>query len=103
MIIRGGINIYPREIEEILITHPKIMEAAVIGLPDEIWGERVHACVILREGQKGWAEEIQAFCGERLADFKVPASISFHSDFPRTGPTKIQKPLLVELITEGKI
>jgi len=100
MIIRGGVNIYPKEIEDVLMTHPQILEAAVIGLPDSIWGERVHACIVPKEESLP-SEEVIVFCRERLADFKTPASISFHHDFPRTGANKIQKTRLKEMITEG--
>jgi len=102
MIIRGGVNIYPREIEEVLKSHPMILEAAVIGPPDPIWGERVHACLIFKEGQGLTLQEVQAFCKERLADFKIPATISFHKEFPLTGANKVQKPRLLEMVMKGK-
>ena len=70
MIISGGVNIYPREIEEVLYQHPAILEASVIGVPDEYWGESAKAVVVLRAGMSVTADEIIKFCGERLAGFK---------------------------------
>jgi long-chain acyl-CoA synthetase len=86
MIIRGGENIYPREIDEILFTHPAIKSAAVIGIPDELYGEEVAAFVVLKEGAELTEEELIAYCRESLADYKCPKKIYFVEDIPK-GPT----------------
>jgi acyl-CoA synthetase (AMP-forming)/AMP-acid ligase II len=86
MIIRGGENIYPREIDEVLFQHPAIAAAAAVGVPDDLYGEDVAGFVVLREGKTATEEEIVAFCRERLADFKCPKRILFLDDIPK-GPT----------------
>jgi len=91
MIISGGENIYSAEVEAVLITHPKIKEAAVIGIPDPKWGEAVKAFVTLEPEQSTTAEEIIAFCGERLARFKLPKVVEFVSSLPRSATGKILK------------
>jgi long-chain acyl-CoA synthetase len=96
MIIRGGENIYPREIEEVLFTHPDIAEATVIPRPDPIWGEEVMALVVPREGATLSAEEVQEFCKERLADYKIPKEVQIRQDLPKTLTGKVQKKLLRE-------
>jgi long-chain acyl-CoA synthetase len=94
MIISGGENIYPKEIEEVLYTHPSILEAAVIGVPDEKWGEAVKAVVVLKEGKKATEEEIIEFCKENLASYKKPKSVDFVETLPRTPSGKVLKPEL---------
>ena len=91
MIIRGGENIYPREIEEFLFTHPNIQDAKIIGVPDEKFGEEVCAWVQLKEGETLSVEEIRAFCKKNIAYFKVPRYIRLVTDFPMTVTGKIQK------------
>ncbi|MCZ6720519.1 MAG: AMP-binding protein [Proteobacteria bacterium] len=91
MVIRGGENVYPREIEEFLYRHPKIQQAQVIGVPDEKYGEELCAWVQLREGEETSAEEIQAFCKGQIAHFKIPRYIKFVDDFPMTVTGKVQK------------
>jgi long-chain acyl-CoA synthetase len=86
MIIRGGENIYPREIDEVLYQHPKVKDAATIGVKNDLYGEEVRSFVVLREGESATEEEILNFCRERLADFKCPKSIAFLGDIPK-GPT----------------
>jgi long-chain acyl-CoA synthetase len=86
MIIRGGENIYPREIDEVLYQHPKVKDAATIGVKNDLYGEEVRSFVVLREGEPATEEEILDFCRERLADFKCPTSIAFLDDIPK-GPT----------------
>jgi long-chain acyl-CoA synthetase len=86
MIIRGGYNVYPREIEEVLYEHPAILEAAVVGVPDESMGEEVGAAVVLKEGQEADAKDIQAFVKERVAAYKYPRRIWFLDALPK-GPT----------------
>lgn len=91
MIIRGGENIYPREIEEFLFTHPKIQDAKVIGVPDEKYGEEVCAWVQLKEGETLTEEEIRDFCKANIAYFKVPRTIRLVDEFPMTVTGKVQK------------
>jgi len=88
MIIAGGFNIYPREVEEVLFECPKIQEAAVIGVPDEYRGETVKAFVVLKVGVAATAEEIIAFCRERMAGYKVPRLIVFRDSLPKSGVGK---------------
>lgn len=91
MIIRGGENIYPREIEEFLYTHPKVSDVQVIGLPDTKYGEEVMAWVKLKEGEAADADELKAFCDGKIAHFKVPRYFKFTNDFPMTVTGKIRK------------
>ncbi|MDH4021333.1 MAG: AMP-binding protein, partial [Xanthomonadales bacterium] len=91
MIIRGGENIYPREIEEYLFQHPKIQEAAVFGIPDEKFGEAVVAWIRLNEGETADAEEIRQYCNEQIAYYKVPKHFVIVDEFPMTVTGKIQK------------
>ena len=91
MIIRGGENVYPREIEEFLYTHPAIADAQVIGLPDLKYGEEIMAWVQLTEGQTLTEDGIKAFCKGKIANFKIPRYISFVNDFPMTVTGKIRK------------
>ena len=89
LIIRGGFNIYPREVEEALYAHPKVAEAAVVGMKDPLMGEDVLAFVVLKDGQRASAEEIGAFCESRLARFKCPKQIRFVDSLPKSPVGKI--------------
>jgi fatty-acyl-CoA synthase len=91
MIIRGGENIYPAEIEEFLFTHPKIAQVAVFGVPDEFYGEEVMAWVQLHAGQTVNEEEIKAYCKGRIAHYKIPKHVWFVEEFPMTVTGKLQK------------
>ncbi|MGI9547691.1 MAG: AMP-binding enzyme, partial [Flavobacteriaceae bacterium] len=91
MIIRGGENIYPKEIEEFLYTHPKVSDVKVIGVPDVKYGEVVMAWVKLKEGEKATAEELTEFCKDKIARFKIPKYFRFTQDFPMTVTGKIRK------------
>jgi fatty-acyl-CoA synthase len=91
MVIRGGENVYPREIEEFLYRHPKVRDVQVVGLPDAKYGEELCALVILREGQRTTADEIRAFCQGQIAHYKIPRYIKFVEEFPMTVTGKIQK------------
>jgi long-chain acyl-CoA synthetase len=86
MIIRGGYNVYPREIEEVLYEHPAVREAAVVGVPDDEWGEEICAAVALRDGAHATVEELRDFVRERVAAYKYPRRIWFVDDLPK-GPT----------------
>ncbi|HVJ54954.1 MAG TPA: AMP-binding protein [Aliidongia sp.] len=96
MIIRGGENIYPREIEEFLYRHPKILDVQVIGVPDPKYGEAVCAWIRLRDGEAMSDEELQAFCRGRIAHYKIPRHIRFVDAFPLTVTGKVQKFLMRE-------
>ena len=91
MIISGGYNIYAREVEDVLYTHPAVGEAAVIGVPDEEWGESVKAVVALKPGMSASEQDIIQFCKEKLASFKKPKSVDFVSELPKTSIGKISK------------
>jgi acyl-CoA synthetase (AMP-forming)/AMP-acid ligase II len=91
MILTGGENVYSTEVENILYMHPAILECAVIGVPDEKWGEAIKGIVVLKPGQKATAPEIIQFCKERIAHYKAPKSIDFIDALPRTGSGKIHK------------
>ena len=86
LIIRGGYNVYPREVEEVLYAHPDVLEAAVVGVPHETLGEEVGALVVLRPGASASAEELQAWAKERVAAYKYPRRISTVDELPK-GPT----------------
>jgi len=91
MIISGGVNIYPAEVEAVLHSHPAVMDAAVIGVPDPQWGESVKAVVQLRFGVRATAEELIAFCDSRLAGYKKPRSFDFVDELPRDAAGKLLK------------
>ncbi|MDX1315310.1 MAG: AMP-binding protein, partial [Eudoraea sp.] len=91
MIIRGGENIYPKEIEEFLFTHPKVSEVKVIGVPDVKYGEAVMAWVKLKEGETCSDEELVEYCKGNIAHFKVPRYFKFTDSFPMTVTGKIRK------------
>lgn len=97
MIISGGVNIYPAEIEGVLSVHPAVGDVAVIGIPDDVWGEQVKAIVEVTAGNEpsqALADELIGYCAEHLAKFKVPRSIDFRNDLPRTEAGKLYKRLL---------
>jgi acyl-CoA synthetase (AMP-forming)/AMP-acid ligase II len=91
MVISGGVNVYPAEVEAVLHAHPAVADAAVIGVPDDEWGESVKAVVQLRAGATATAEELIAFCAERLADYKKPRSVDFVEQLPRDAAGKLLK------------
>ena len=100
MIIRGGENVYPREIEEFLYAHPKIAEVQVIGVPDVKYGEEVCAWVRVREGQQATEDELREYCRGQIASYKIPRYIRFSSEFPTTVTGKIQKFRMREISVE---
>jgi acyl-CoA synthetase (AMP-forming)/AMP-acid ligase II len=91
MIVSGGENIYPREVEEILYQHPAVKEGAIIGIPDPYWVERVHAVVVLKEGASVTSDELIDFCKKRIARYKAPKSVEFVESLPKTPSGKILK------------
>jgi fatty-acyl-CoA synthase len=102
MIVSGGENVYPREVEDVLYQHPAVAEAAVIGVPDDAWGETVKAIVVLRPGAEVASEELVAFCRERLAGYKRPRSIDFAPALPRNPSGKVLKRELREPFWRGR-
>jgi acyl-CoA synthetase (AMP-forming)/AMP-acid ligase II len=97
VIIRGGENISPIEVEETISVHPKVEEVAVIGIADEEWGQEPYAVVVLKQGEKATAEEIIEFCRDKLASFKRPLKVIFVDELPRTAIGKLQRKKLVQL------
>ena len=91
MLIRGGENVYPREIEEFLLRHAKVQEVQVFGVPDARYGEEICAWIVLKAGQSASVEEIAAFCQGQIAHYKVPRHIRFVPEFPLTATAKPQK------------
>ena len=84
MIKTGGLNVYSKEVEEVLARHPKIAEAAIIGVPDEKWGETIKAVVVVKEGQSLSESEVIDFCRGQLASYKKPTSVAFVDTLPKT-------------------
>ena len=91
MVIRGGENIYPREIEEFLYTHPDIADAQVVGVPDSKYGEELLAAVQLRDGATLNDDEVRQYCRGKIAHYKIPRYVQFVSEYPMTVTGKIQK------------
>jgi fatty-acyl-CoA synthase len=91
MIIRGGENIYPKEIEDFIYTHPKVSDVQVIGVPDKDYGEEIMACVILKPGEESSEEEIKTFVRDHMAKHKVPRYVAFVNEFPMNAAGKILK------------
>jgi fatty-acyl-CoA synthase len=100
MIIRGGENIYPREIEDLIFTHPKVAEVAVFGIPDEYYGEEVMTWIQLHAGEDANEEEIRDYCKGKLAHYKIPKYIWFVDEFPMTVTGKLQKFRMQEMAVE---
>ena len=100
MLIRGGENVYPREVEEFLFTHPKIQEVQVFGVPDAKYGEEVATWVVLKAGEQASSDEIRAFCKDRIAHYKVPRYIKFVDALPMTVTGKPQKFLMRDAMTK---
>ena len=90
MIIRGGENIYPKEIEDFIYTHPKVKDVQVIGVPSKDYGEEIMACVILKDGETMTEEEVKDFVRTHMAKHKVPRYVSFVKEFPMTPPANPQ-------------
>jgi long-chain acyl-CoA synthetase len=103
MVIAGGYNIYPREIDEVLFEHPKILEACAVGIPDPYRGETIKAFVVLKPGQTLTEEEVIQYCGEKLAKYKVPKIVEFLESLPKSGVGKIlRKELRAMELAKGK-
>jgi len=91
MIIRGGENIYPREVEDVLITHPDVLEVAVVGKTDPIWGEEVVAYIVPQEAKTPSRTQIREYCRQHLADYKCPTRIVFVDKMPKTALMKVRR------------
>lgn len=102
MLVSGGFNVYPREVETVLAQHPAIYEACVIGVPDEHWGEAVKAVVVLREGAQASAQELMDFCEGRLAGFKRPRSVDFVAQLPKNSNGKLSRKDVREPYWQGR-
>jgi long-chain acyl-CoA synthetase len=96
LIITGGYNIVPREVEEVLFMHPKVMEACVIGVPNALRGELVKAYIVLKPGEEATVDEIRTFCKEYLTLYKVPKSVEFRKEIPKSQVGKVLRRVLVE-------
>ena len=94
MIISGGFNIYPFEVEEVLYRHPAVFEAGVISVPDDKWGESVKAVVVLKEGMTATEEELVEFCKENLASYKKPKTVDFVTELPKNAHGKLLRRIL---------
>jgi acyl-CoA synthetase (AMP-forming)/AMP-acid ligase II len=102
MIISGGENIYSREIEDVILKHPAVHEVAVIGVPDQNWGEAVKAIVSLKPGQKATQEDIINFCKDHMASYKKPKSVDFIAEIPKNPYGKVLKRELREKYWVGE-
>ncbi len=91
MIVSGGENIYPRELEELLYSHPAVADVAVVGEPDEVWGESVKAVVILKPGARLSEQEVIDYCKANMASYKKPRKVVFLSELPRNASGKVMK------------
>jgi fatty-acyl-CoA synthase len=100
LVIRGGENIYPREVEEYLFQHPKVSEVQVVGVPDARFGEELCAWVRLKPGESATEEEIRAFCQGQIAHYKIPRFVKFVDEFPMTVTGKVQKFLMRQRMIE---
>jgi acyl-CoA synthetase (AMP-forming)/AMP-acid ligase II len=91
MLVSGGFNVYPTEVEAVLAQHSAVYECCVVGVPDDHWGEVVKAVVVLRPGTAATADELMAFCGEHLAGFKRPRSVDFVAQLPKNSNGKLSR------------
>ena len=102
MIISEGFNIYPNEIDEVVLKHPKVFDAAAVGMPDRLRGEKVMLYVVLKEGEVAGQEEIVGFCRENLAKYKVPKKVEFRKELPKTPVGKVLRRVLREEAIKGE-
>jgi len=101
MVKSGGISIYPLEIESVIYSHPDVLEAAVIGVPDPQWGEALKAVIVLKPGANIAGEQLQQFCKERLSAYKVPKTVTFVESLPHTEVGKVNKVKVREMFAAG--
>ena len=97
LIIKGGENIAPREIDEALLQHPAVLDAAAVGIPDKHYGQQILACVVLREGMACSEDALRDFCVDKLGRYKTPKTFRFVAELPRGPSGKVQRLKLVEL------
>ena len=103
MIVTGAENVYSAEVESAISTHPAVAQVAVIGIPHDVWGEQVHAIVVLRAGATATAEQIQEHCRDNIAGYKVPKSVEFRAEaLPLSGAMKVLKRELREPYWKGR-
>jgi acyl-CoA synthetase (AMP-forming)/AMP-acid ligase II len=102
LIIRWGANIYPREIEEVLDQHPKVLEAAAVGVPDPRFGERVCACVVPKSGERLTLDELVLFLRDKIATYKLPEFLHLLDALPRAPTGKVQKGPLCDIVLKGR-
>ncbi|MDQ1238284.1 MAG: long-chain acyl-CoA synthetase [Thermodesulfobacteriota bacterium] len=102
MIISGGFNIYPRDVDEVLFAHPKILEGCAIGVPDDYSGERIKAFVVLKEGETITEEEIIEYCKQNLVKYKIPKYVEFVDSLPKSAVGKILRKELKKIDQEKK-
>jgi long-chain acyl-CoA synthetase len=102
MVITGGENVYPAEVENALSSHPAVAACAVIGVPHDKWGEAVHAIVVLKPGAQASAEELSTHCHARISGFKCPKSYFFAEKLPLTAAGKVQKTELRKSVAQGR-
>ena len=98
MIIRGGYNVLPREIEDVLRMHPAVENVCVVGVPNEVLGEMICACVLPVEGAIVTGDELKDYCSEQLADHKIPDCVRFFDVFPMTGSGKVKRQELAQIV-----
>ena len=96
MIISGGENVYPTEVENVIYTHPAVLECSVVATPDERWGEIVHAVIVVRDGAQVSSEEIIGYCRQTLAGYKCPKTVTFVEALPKTAIGKISRKVVRE-------
>jgi long-chain acyl-CoA synthetase len=101
MIITGGFNIYPKEVEDLLYSHPAVAEAQVVGIPDDIKGEKAVACITLKPGKSATEEEIIAYCRNNAAVYKAPRKVVFFNGLPKTATGKLEKMTLRGLLDKS--
>jgi long-chain acyl-CoA synthetase len=101
MVISGGNNVYPREVEEVIILHPDVANCVVFGIPDDYWGEAVHAVIVVKDGKSLTAQDIIAFCGEHMAGYKKPKAVDFVEELPVSGYGKILRREVREAYWDG--
>jgi len=97
-IIRGGYSVFPRELEDVLRTHPGVDDACLVGIPNEVLGELICACVIPVEGAIVTGDELKDYCREQVADYKVPDCVRFFDAFPMTGSGKVKRQELAQVV-----
>ena len=102
MIITGGENVYPNEVENLLMAYPAVMETVVFGIPDQKWGESVKAIIVLKPGKTATADEIIKYCKGKLAGYKCPKSIEFKDAIPKTAAGKISRAALKKEYWKGQ-